>query len=222
MSSTNIFLSVGGTSNDKQEQFVQAIEQRLRSENLEPKTVGRNSFSSDAPLKAVLNLMDDSAGAIIIALERSYFSSGMEKRGGPNEKTIGEKKIPTPWNHIEASMAYAKGKPLFAIIEEGLAEEGLLETGYDWHVMHVTLTPESLHTPEFNGVLADWKSKLLASGSETEEAPKEEQFDPTKLTVGQILKNMKPATLWGVLVFLFGLIAGAFILGQKFHTLFSS
>jgi hypothetical protein len=216
MSNPNIFISVGGTANDKQEQFVQAIEQRLRSENLEPRTVGRNTFSSEAPLKAVLNLMNESAGAIIIALERTYFPEGLEKRGGPSEKAIENKKFATPWTQIEAAMAYTKNKPLFLIVENGLTNEGLIEKGYDWYVLNVSLDKDALHTQEFNGVLASWKEKVHKSMEEMKVANTiKPTFDPTELTIGQILKNMKPITLWGFLSFVVGLIIAAFVLGQK-------
>ncbi|MEI9810933.1 MAG: hypothetical protein WDO16_25330 [Bacteroidota bacterium] len=44
-------------------------------------------------------------------------------------------KYPTPWNQIEAAMAYTKGHPLMLIIEKGLKSEGLLEKGNDWYVL---------------------------------------------------------------------------------------
>lgn len=56
MNERNIFVSVGGTANERQEAFVRAVEDRLRVEGLVPHTVGRNTFSSDAPLKAVTQL----------------------------------------------------------------------------------------------------------------------------------------------------------------------
>lgn len=47
--SAKIFLSVGKMSTLQQEEFVNAVETRLRSEGLIPCTVGRNNFSADAP-----------------------------------------------------------------------------------------------------------------------------------------------------------------------------
>ena len=83
MGDRNIFVSIGATSNEQQEVFVRAVEDRLRSEGLIPHTVGRNTFSSDAPLKKITELLDGCEGAVVIALERSFFPSGIDKRGGP-------------------------------------------------------------------------------------------------------------------------------------------
>ncbi|WP_419271536.1 hypothetical protein [Paracoccus sp. T5] len=121
-----IFLSVGGTSNVDQERFVQAVENRLRAEGLSPNTVGQNTFSVDAPLKTVEGLMDRCAGMVVLALERSFFPEGLEKRGGDKEKPVSNIVLPTPWNHIEATMAYSRRLPLLVIVQEGLKHEGLL------------------------------------------------------------------------------------------------
>ena len=139
---------------------MRALEDRLRAEGLVPHTIGRNHYTADAPLAAVLKLMEQCSGAVILALERDYYPNGIEKRGGPNQKPTQGIRLPTPWNHVEAAIAYTKGRPLLVIVESGLRQNGLLERGYDWYVQTVMLEPGALATPEFNGVLADWKLKL--------------------------------------------------------------
>ena len=134
-----IFLSVGGTANDEQERFVQAVENRLRAEGLAPNTVGRNTFSVDAPLRTVEELMDRCVGTVVLALERSYFPEGMDKRGGSSEKSLANVALPTPWNHIEAAMSYSRRLPLLVIVQDGLKHEGLLEPGYDWYFQTIPL-----------------------------------------------------------------------------------
>ena len=49
----------------------------LRSEGLIPHTVGRNTFSSDAPLKKITELLDGCEGAVVIALERLFFREAL-------------------------------------------------------------------------------------------------------------------------------------------------
>lgn len=158
----NIFISVGSTANDQQEAFVRAVELRLESEGLNPQTLGRNTFSSDAPLKKITELLDSCDGTVVIALERSFFPAGMDKRGGPNEADLSDVRLPTPWNHIEAAMAYSRKLPLLVIAEAGLKSEGLLERGNDWYVQWIKPVPSALATREFNGILADWRSKVEA------------------------------------------------------------
>jgi len=210
MNELNVFVSVGGTATERQEAFVRAVEDRLRSEGLVPHTVGRNTFSADAPLKTVTELLDRCSGTVVIALERTYFAAGIEKRGGSKESALTEVKLPTPWNHIEAAMSYARDLPLMVIVEAGLKSEGLLERGYDWYVQWVNPEAAALTSNEFNGVLASWKKKMV-------DAPKKAVSSkaPADLTVAELLGGLKPVQLWSVLVGLAALVAGAFALGGK-------
>ena len=210
MNELNVFVSVGGTATEQQEAFVRSVEDRLRSEGLVPHTVGRNTFSADAPLKAVTQLLDQCSGTVVIALERSYFVSGTEKRGGPKEAALSDVKLPTPWNHIEAAMAYTRGLPLMVIVEAGLKSEGLLARGYDWYVQSVKPEAAALHTNEFNGVLASWKQKMV-------ETPKRASASksPSDLTVAELLGGLRPVQLWSVLVAFAAVVAGAFARGGK-------
>lgn len=210
MTTLDVFLSVGGTSTAEQETFVRAVEDRLRSEGLVPHAVGRNTFSSDAPLRTVTELMDKCSGTVVIALERSYFPTGIDKRGGPKETALTDVRLPTPWNQIEAAMSYAHGLPLMVIVEAGLKSEGLLEHGYDWYVQWVKPEVTALHSNEFNGVLASWKEKMV-NGPKKAPAAK----PPSELTVGELIICLKPGQLWAVLVALAALVAGAFALGGK-------
>jgi hypothetical protein len=209
----HIFVSVGGTANSQQEDFVRAVEDRLRGEGMIPHTVGRNTFSSDAPLKAVTELMKKCSGAVVIALERSFFPSGISKRGGPREAVLSEIKLPTPWNQIEAAMAYSVSLPLLVIVEAGLQNEGLLEKGYDWYVQEVSLQSASLATAEFNGVLYSWKQKIQ-EGPVTPH-PEPVPRSPQEMTIGELLGSLKPAQLWSTLAALAALVAGAFLVGSK-------
>jgi hypothetical protein len=211
MNGLDIFVSVGGTANEEQEAFVRAVEDRLRSEGLIPHTVGRNTFSSDAPLKTVTSLLDKCCGTVVIALERVYFPSGIEKRNGPKEAHLQETRLPTPWNQIEAALSYGRGLPLFVVVADGIKAEGLLEPGYDWYVQRVAPTAASLHSNEFNGVLASWKQKLASVPRKPELS-----INPSELTIGQILGALKPAQVWSMVATLGTLIAGAFALGVRF------
>jgi hypothetical protein len=210
MAVNDVFVSVGSTATDEQERFVRAVEDRLRSEGLVPHTVGRNTFSSDAPLKTVMELLDTCAGTVVIALERTFYPAGVEKRGGSGQKELNDVKIATPWTQIEAAMSYARGLPIMVVVEAGLKSEGLLERGNEWYVQWVKPEVGSLHTNEFNGVLASWKKKI-AQGPRKASPGKE----PAELTMRGLVGGLKPNQLWSLLAALAALISGAFALGGK-------
>lgn len=208
----NIFVSVGSTSSSLQEEFVRAIEDRLRAEGLVPQTVGRNVFSADSPFTAVTKLMDTCRGVVVIALERLYIETGSEKRGSTSQIALDEVKLATPWNQIEATMGYVRKLPLLVLVEEGVRADGLLEKGLDWYVQTVALNRDSLNTSTFNGVLASWKQKLVATPSDSVQVIPQ----PSEMTVAQLLGSMKPTQLWSSLGALVAALAGAFALGAKF------
>jgi len=210
MVAMDVFVSVGATANEQQETFVRAIEDRLRSEGLVPHTVGRNTFQSDAPLKTVTALLDKCSGTVVIALERTYVASGVDKRGGPKEAPLTDVRLPTPWNQIEAAMAYSRAHPLLVIVESGLKSEGLLERGYDWYVQWVKPDPAALNTPEFNGVLANWKEKMAQPAKKRAQAKAVTEF-----TMAELVGGLKPAQLWALLTAMVAVIGGAFALGGK-------
>ncbi|MDR0368756.1 MAG: hypothetical protein LBH82_06415 [Bacteroidales bacterium] len=164
-------------------------------------------FSFESPLKTINELMNNCCGAVIIALERTYFPEGIEKRGSPKETMLKETKYPTPWNQIESAMAYTKGLPIMVIVEENLKSEGLLEKGFDWYVLSLKPVKESLLAPNFNGVLSSWKEKV------EHYKKKKNEIDPD-LTIGDIVRNLKMSHLWSVLAALATLLAGAFALGR--------
>jgi hypothetical protein len=212
MNELKVFVSVGGTATAQQESFVRAVEDRLRAEGLIPYTVGRNTFSSDSPLKAVVDLMNECSGTVVIALERKYFPRGIEKRGGGLEVPIADVILPTPWNQIEAAMAYSRGHPLLVIVERGISAEGLLEPGFDWYVQAVVPKAESLTTMEFNGVLASWKGKVSAAT-----AKPLVRGNPSEMTISELVGNTRASQLYSFLAAMAALVAGAFALGAKLH-----
>jgi hypothetical protein len=167
-----------------------------------------------------VELLDKCAGTVVIALERSFFPTGLDKPGGPNEIQLTDVRLPTPWNRIEAAMAYSRGHPLLVIVENGLKNEGLLERGYDWFVQFVEPVPSALTTLEFNGVLASWKQKLVSRKARgTSVATSNSSKSPADLTIGELVSGLRPAQLWGILAALATALAGAFALGAKFFRL---
>lgn len=210
MNNINVFLSVGNVANREQEDFVQAIESRLRSEGLNPLTLGRNHFSSEAPLKAITELMDTCEGTVVIALERLYFASGIERRGGENSISLSDTSIATPWNQIEAALSYSRGLPLLVIVAKEVRTEGLLEPGFDWFVQRVKPEAAALHSDEFSGILASWKGKLSERKKQ-----KYRNLELEKMTIGEITSSLRPAHLWSLLGAFATTAIGAFALGSK-------
>ena len=210
----DVFVSVATGLNKKQEEFVSAIEARLRAVGLNPYTIGRNTFDDEAPLRAVTKLMDRCSGAVVIALERYRFPEGIERPGSDLATPLSNTSLPTAWNQIEAAMAYGRKLPLLVVVDKQLRCDGLLEKGNDWYVQAVAVEPASLNSPEFLGVLDSWRGRLRTP---TQKPPDTEpRLDPSDMTIIQWVQVLKPAQLWAILSAFAAAIVGAFTLGAKF------
>ncbi len=111
-------------------------------------------------------------------------------------------------------MAYSRHLPIFAIVEDGLKREGLLEPGYDWYVLSLPLETSQLNCQQFTGILSDWKEKILKYQHNQRAFP-----DASEMTVAQLAGSLKPVQLWSLLLVLAGLIGSAFTLGTQFREL---
>ncbi|WP_164116420.1 hypothetical protein [Sphingorhabdus sp. Alg239-R122] len=207
----DVFVSVGTGLSAKQEEFVSLVEARLRAAGLNPHTIGRNTFSTEAPLKAVSEVMDKCAGAVVLALERYHFPNGVERPDSDREKELKAISFPTAWNQIEAAMAYSRKLPLLVLVDEKLKCEGLLEKGNDWYVHSLDISAESLNSAAFSGLMGSWQERLSLLNLE-EEGGKipNDNFDPSTMTTAELVGALKPAHLWALLVAAATALSGAF------------
>ncbi len=212
----HIFVSVGTGLNPQQEAFVAAVEDRLKAGGLTPCTIGRNTFSADAPLRAVDDLMNRCVGCVVIAVERYHFSDGIERRGSGKQRPIGSVSLATPWNQIEAALAYGRKLPLLVIVDETLRCDGLLEKGNDWYVLEMAVDPAALATQAFVGVMANWRDQVNKRAANAVQAvDKPLRPDPALMTIGQLLAGLRPSQLWATLGALAATVGGAFLLGAR-------
>lgn len=157
---TNVFLSCGSVCTEAQERFVSAVEQHFEANGLRPLTIGRTVFDHGQPLKLVDKVMRRCAGAAILGYERMHIADGMERRGSSRAAAVRDAVTPTPWNQIEAAMAYTLRLPLLVIAENGLRKEGLLEPGYDWRVVTVDLAQPLEAEPTFAPIFKSWRKEV--------------------------------------------------------------
>jgi hypothetical protein len=153
--------------------------------------------------------MDRCSGAVVIAVERYWFDKGTERRGSPKEKRLDAVSLPTPWNQIEAAMAYSRGLPLLVLVDEKLRCEGLLEKGNEWFVQELPVDPASLSSPAFTGLLDDWRKRVCQRRE-----PQRPASDPAKMSIAALVGALGLPQLWTLLGALALLLGGAFSLGS--------
>ena len=101
------------------------------------------------------------------------------------------------------------------VVESGLKSEGLLERGYEWYVQWIKPVPSALTTLEFNGVLADWKSKVKSYKADAKKASDSPlSKSPADLTIRELVGGLSLRS-FGCLLGLVAIVAGAFAIGAK-------
>jgi hypothetical protein len=152
----SVYVSVGKPFLKEQEDLIASIESHLAGSGFTPRTVGRNGYNHQEPLRAVHNTMRKCSGALIIALERLAIRSGVERPGSSEAARLQNIALATPWNQIEAALAYAQGIPVFVLREKRVKEEGLLEAQHDWYVHTIDLATSFLHSDDFKRIYKAW------------------------------------------------------------------
>lgn len=155
----NIFISRPTHIGEEFEVHYCAFERLLISDGLQPYRLGAGSYTLDAPLKGVIDLMDICKGAIVLGYPKYEISASIRK-GGESERQI-MLAFPTPWNQIEATLAYVKHLPVLIVAHEGVTG-GVFDPGVTGqYVLKKNLKREHWYNDEeFQGVFVVWRSRL--------------------------------------------------------------
>lgn len=157
MEAPRIFISMGTPFTEQYAKFRDELETLLRDRcGVNPRIIGKNEYPSGNPLSHIREVMRECHGVVVVAYERTFIENGIEKRGGASAKNINNRALTTPWNHIESAIAYSLSLPLYILCQNGLTEEGLIESKIDWYVQYIDLLPGVLSKPEVADSIKSW------------------------------------------------------------------
>lgn len=158
----SVFISIGRPFHEEQNLFLASLMELLRQNDLDPRVINKTDYPTGNPLTDISRIMKECCGTIVVAYERTYYYSGIEKRASEEEKRVDEIKYTTPWNQIEAAMAYVLGMPILVLLEANVKEEGLLEEKYDWYVERVDIKESFLLKKSVRPRIEAWCKKVHA------------------------------------------------------------
>jgi hypothetical protein len=206
MSAPRVFISIGARYTPQQERFLDELESFLRDRcGCDPRIIGKNEYPDGNPLTHIRDVMLSCHGVLVVAFERTRVVSGTEKPGGNGERSVSDAAYTTPWNHIESAIAFGLKMPMYILCENGLKEEGLIESKLDWRVQHIELTKKDLERVEVSESLRAWVTKRVVPYSNSPRA--------AKALLGSLkLSEMTPKEI-GILI---GSLTAAFLAGAAF------
>ena len=193
----NIFLSIGRPYNEKYKKFADALIEYGRNREFNLQSVGYNVGLHNSPLVKITEVLQGSKGAIVVAFSRIHVQKGSEKG-----VELEDAHITTPWNQIEAAMAYVQHIPILVIAEKGLKKEGLIEIGNGWYVHEMEMVPESLKEESFELSFNEWAQTV-----------KSNKKPPKKMTI----HDFSTEKIIGFILAFMGLLIAAFSAGIMLH-----
>jgi hypothetical protein len=155
----DIFISRPTIIGEEYEKPYKAFEKYLKTKKIMPRRLGGDDYSLKTPLKAVINLMKQCKGAIILGYPYHEVTYSLKK----GKEKIKEHSIllPTPWNQIEGSLAYKQNIPVLVNAQNGV-EGGLFDYGVTGEFVYKTDLSSNkwFLSDEFLGIFQAWKKQI--------------------------------------------------------------
>lgn len=207
-----VFVSAGTPADDTQMAFRDAIVKAIDVAGLSPRLVGERDWDFKNPIRGVRRVLDECAGAIVIAYTRYRFPAGEELRKD-GIRSLEDITFPTAWNQIEAAMAYEKGLPLLVVAQNGLRQDAVLEPTHDIRPFWADLDPAVSQSDAFLGYLRSWKQEVEKFANAAEES--KARSIPPDISLAHIINRMPWYETVALASTLLGGLAAAATIGYR-------
>ena len=135
---TDVFVSRPLNLPDEFQKALDGLLEFMVSQGLTPRTLGVSEYTIENPLDAVIDMVDECDGAVILGYPQFEISKVEE------DEPV---HVSSPWNHIEAALVYDRGKPMMIVthtdVNRGIfdrgttgkivAQEDLADAGWPLH-----------------------------------------------------------------------------------------
>ena len=121
--------------------------------------LGADQYTMDAPLKGVMNLMKKCRAAIVLGYPQYEVKAALSKAATPQQELSAV--FPTPWNQIEATLAFKQHIPVLVIAHEGVCG-GVFDFGVTGeYVYTANLSMKDWYKrKDFQGVFQEWQKRI--------------------------------------------------------------
>jgi len=165
----HVFVSMPSALTSRQKDLVDALYEELDRRRLYARTIGVTDFGTKSPLALVRRTMAKCHGALILGLIQGRIDTGTSKPGPKKRRPLRSSTFPTPWNQLEAGIAYAMDLPLMIVKEVGICG-GIFDPGAvgDHFVHSVDLgTSRTWRTAELKSSLDEWNAEVICHAQTT-------------------------------------------------------
>jgi hypothetical protein len=156
----DVFVSKPNVLNPSQSDFWYAFGAVLSGRGLNARTLGDTDYPNDAPVAAVLRVMRECSGAVLLGLVQAEAHEAVFRRWTPREETVLDLLMPTPWNQLEGGIAFALGLPLLIVRQRGIVG-GMFDTGASDRFVHeADLSADWVRSDRFLQPFRQWATEV--------------------------------------------------------------
>lgn len=121
--------------------------------------LGSDQYTIDAPLKGVMDLMKTCRAAIVLGYPQYVVTAAISKASLPQQNLSAV--FPTPWNQIEATLAFKQRIPVLVVAHEGVSG-GVFDYGVTGEYVHTANlgTKDWYKRKDFQGVFQEWQKRI--------------------------------------------------------------
>jgi len=121
--------------------------------------LGADQYTMDAPLKGVMDLMKVCRAAIILGYPQYEVRATLSK-GATAEQEVSAV-FPSPWNQIEATLAFKQQIPVLVIAHDGVSG-GVFDIGVTGEYVYTANlnTKDWYRKKDFQGVFREWRKRI--------------------------------------------------------------
>ncbi|MDH4118760.1 MAG: hypothetical protein OEX04_10305 [Acidimicrobiia bacterium] len=153
----SVFVSRPTDLNARQQAFWVALEASLAEKGLRVRTLGvTDEPQEEGGMYDVVRLLRQCDGALILGMSQATAEKVVFKEGTDNLRTETRCAFVTPWNHMEACMAFAHELPLLVIREQVVQGEGVLDRSALRVIPHKTDLDPSWLAGRGRGPIDSW------------------------------------------------------------------
>ena len=157
----NVFVSRPTVVGADYERAYEGFHAQLVSDGYTLRRLGGGDHSKKAPLRAVIDLINECCGAIILGYPQLEFQHHALRSAEyqNNFRCI----YPTPWNQIEGALAYACRCPVLVVAHPGISG-GVFDHGITGEaVLHIDLAEADWYQKaKFSQPFKEWSDEVRA------------------------------------------------------------
>lgn len=156
-----VFLSQSAALTAEQQAIVDRVARLIEEGGAEVLRLQREDYPASGSLAEIRRLMGGCSAVAIVGLAQLHVVQGTLRAGTPEETPVRDTSIATPWNQLEAGMAFALDLPML-VVRSQLGDDGVFGIRDEASTLTVVDVDECGDLADFDEAVAGWMRTLTS------------------------------------------------------------